>query len=69
MYDVTNRDSFVRIENWLAELDTYSTNTDIVKMLVGNKVRLNLRLRRPERPTDPPPLRGGSWVRKESGAL
>ena len=38
VYDVTNRDSFVRIENWLAELDTYSTNPDIVKMLVGNKV-------------------------------
>merc|ERR1719430_499356 len=37
VYDVTNRDSFARIENWLAELDTYSTNTDIVKMLVGNK--------------------------------
>jgi len=37
VYDVTNRDSFVRIENWLAELDTYSTNPDIVKMLVGNK--------------------------------
>ena len=38
VYDVTNRDSFARIDNWLAELDTYSTNTDIVKMLVGNKV-------------------------------
>lgn len=37
VYDVTNRDSFARIENWLAELDTYSTNPDIVKMLVGNK--------------------------------
>ena len=38
VYDVTNRDSFVKIENWLNELETYSTNQDIVKMLVGNKV-------------------------------
>jgi Ras-related protein Rab-18 len=38
VYDVTNRDSFVKIENWLNELETYSTNLDIVKMLVGNKV-------------------------------
>jgi small GTP-binding protein len=38
VYDVTNRDTFVKIENWLNELETYSTNQDIVKMLVGNKV-------------------------------
>lgn len=37
VYDVSNRDTFARIENWLAELDTYSTNMDIVKILVGNK--------------------------------
>ena len=37
VYDVTNRDSFVRIEQWLTELDTYSTNPSIVKMIVGNK--------------------------------
>jgi GTPase SAR1 family protein len=35
---VTSRESFVKIENWLNELETYSTNLDIVKMLVGNKV-------------------------------
>ncbi len=40
MYDVTNRESFGKIENWLNELETYSTNHDIVKMLVGNKVRI-----------------------------
>ena len=39
VYDVTNRESFGKIENWLNELETYSTNHDIVKMLVGNKVR------------------------------
>ena len=38
VYDVTNRETFTKIENWLAELETYSTNHDIVKMLVGNKV-------------------------------
>ncbi len=37
VYDVTNRESFGKIENWLNELETYSTNHDIVKMLVGNK--------------------------------
>lgn len=38
VYDVTNRDSFNKVENWLNELETYSTNHDVVKMLVGNKV-------------------------------
>ncbi|TRY75516.1 hypothetical protein TCAL_11204 [Tigriopus californicus] len=37
VYDVTNRDTFDRVDNWLTELETYSTNHDIVKMLVGNK--------------------------------
>ena len=41
VYDVTNRETFTKIENWLAELETYSTNHDIVKMLVGNKVGTN----------------------------
>merc|ERR1712122_391756 len=40
VYDVTNRETFTKIENWLAELETYSTNHDIVKMLVGNKCDL-----------------------------
>lgn len=38
MYDVTRRDTFVRLENWLNELETYCTRNDIVKMLVGNKI-------------------------------
>ena len=37
---MTSRESFTKVENWLNELDTYSTNHDIVKMLVGNKVGL-----------------------------
>ncbi|XP_032891166.1 ras-related protein Rab-18-like [Amblyraja radiata] len=38
VYDVTRRDTFVRLENWLNELDTYSTKHGVVKMLVGNKI-------------------------------
>ena len=38
VYDVTNRESFQKIDNWLNELETYSTNHDLIKMLVGNKV-------------------------------
>lgn len=38
VYDVTRRDSFTRLENWLNELETYTTRNDIVKMLVGNKI-------------------------------
>ncbi|XP_051894561.1 ras-related protein Rab-18-like [Pristis pectinata] len=38
VYDVTRRETFVRLENWLNELDTYSTKHGIVKMLVGNKI-------------------------------
>ena len=38
VYDVTNRRSFEHIETWLNEINLYSTNTDVVKLLVGNKV-------------------------------
>jgi len=38
VYDVTNRQSFEKLDNWLSELDAYSTKSDIVKMLVGNKI-------------------------------
>ena len=37
VYDVTSRESFQKIEDWLTELETYSTNPDIKKILVGNK--------------------------------
>lgn len=37
VYDVTNRETFEKIEDWLNELETYTTNTDMIKMLVGNK--------------------------------
>jgi len=37
VYDVTSRESFQKIEDWLTELETYSTSPDIKKILVGNK--------------------------------
>lgn len=38
VYDVTRRDTFVKLDNWLNELETYCTRNDLVKMLVGNKI-------------------------------
>lgn len=40
MYDVTDRNTFVKLETWLNELNTYCNKTDIVKMVVGNKIDL-----------------------------
>lgn len=38
VYDVTNQATFSKLETWLNELDTYSTKSNIVKMVVGNKI-------------------------------
>lgn len=38
VYDVTKRETFTKLENWLNELETYTTRNDLVKMLVGNKI-------------------------------
>ena len=38
VYDVCSRQSFAKLDNWLNELETFSTKHDIVKMLVGNKI-------------------------------
>lgn len=38
VYDVSSRASFERLEPWLQELHTYATKSNIVKMLVGNKI-------------------------------
>ncbi|XP_076018475.1 ras-related protein Rab-18-B [Genypterus blacodes] len=43
VYDVTKRDTFTKLENWLNELETYSTRNDMVKMLVGNKIDMDNR--------------------------
>lgn len=38
VYDVCCRQSFSRLDAWYEELETYATNPNIVKMLVGNKI-------------------------------
>jgi len=38
VYDVNNYSTFSKLETWLNELDTYSTKSNIVKMIVGNKI-------------------------------
>ncbi|XP_007540248.1 ras-related protein Rab-18 [Poecilia latipinna] len=38
VYDVTRRETFTKLDNWLNELETYCTRNDLVKMLVGNKI-------------------------------
>ncbi|NWW20186.1 RB18B protein, partial [Falcunculus frontatus] len=37
VYDVTRRDTFTGLQRWLNELEMYRTNSNTVKMLVGNK--------------------------------
>ncbi|NXG89756.1 RB18B protein, partial [Stercorarius parasiticus] len=37
VYDVTRKDTFAGLESWLNELDMYTTKSNTVKMLVGNK--------------------------------
>ena len=36
IYDITNRDSFKNLENWLLEIEKNS-NQNVLKILVGNK--------------------------------
>ena len=36
LYDVTNRNSFINIRNWIKEIEA-NTQTDVCKILVGNK--------------------------------
>ncbi|KAL4002653.1 Ras-related protein Rab-18 [Acanthocheilonema viteae] len=43
VYDVSNRQTFERLGHWMNEVDTYSTKTDAVKMLVGNKIDISSR--------------------------
>jgi len=38
VYDVCSRESFNKLSQWLTELETYSTKSSVVKMLVGNKI-------------------------------
>ena len=36
VYDITDRDSFNAVENWLVEVDKYASE-DVSKILVANK--------------------------------
>jgi len=38
VYDVTKRTTFAAIEHWLEEVENYSTNPDVIKLLVANKI-------------------------------
>lgn len=38
VYDVTDRASFLALPTWFRELETFSTNTTAVRIVVGNKV-------------------------------
>lgn len=38
VYDVSSKQSFAKLDNWLSELETFATKHEIVKMLVGNKI-------------------------------
>ena len=39
VYDITDKDSFRSVENWIAELDKHASE-NVNKMLVGNKCDL-----------------------------
>ena len=40
VYDVTDRESFRNIENWVKEIEKYASDS-VVKLLVGNKADLS----------------------------
>ncbi len=35
VYDVSNRESFEHLQNWVSELDTYASSKDVIKIIVG----------------------------------
>jgi len=37
VYDVTDRESFNNVKQWLAEIDKYASSENVNKLLVGNK--------------------------------
>ncbi|XP_023162310.2 ras-related protein Rab-18 [Drosophila hydei] len=38
VYDITNRESLVKLDAWMAELDSYSDNPNIAIIVAGNKI-------------------------------
>jgi len=43
VYDVTDRASFEHVEEWLQEVDIFTSKESVVKCLVGNKIDLDAR--------------------------
>ena len=50
VYDVTRRDSFENLEQWLKEVQLYTPDNGegVIKLLVGNKIDLDRRVPREE---------------------
>ncbi|KAH3723019.1 Rab18 family GTPase [Pelomyxa schiedti] len=48
VYDVSRKVSFEHVNQWLDEVELYSTNPDAIKMLIGNKVDKERQVRREE---------------------
>ncbi|XP_050541402.1 ras-related protein Rab-18-like [Daktulosphaira vitifoliae] len=48
VYDVSNRDSFTCLETWINELNKYSTKSNVIKMIVGNKIDQERKVSREE---------------------
>eukprot|EP01097_Dermamoeba_algensis_P005970 TRINITY_DN3758_c0_g1_i1.p1 TRINITY_DN3758_c0_g1~~TRINITY_DN3758_c0_g1_i1.p1 ORF type:complete len:188 (-),score=41.32 TRINITY_DN3758_c0_g1_i1:243-806(-) len=40
VYDISNKESFTNLENWVRELEQFTHDARIVKILVGNKLDL-----------------------------
>lgn len=38
VYDTSNKNTLVKLESWLNELEIYNTKPNMVKMVVGNKI-------------------------------
>jgi len=61
VYDVTRKETFENIKEWLKEVDIFTTKSNVVKVLVGNKIDLdkNRKINRNE----------GSEFAKDNGML
>eukprot|EP01064_Diplonema_japonicum_P024096 TRINITY_DN34576_c0_g1_i1.p1 TRINITY_DN34576_c0_g1~~TRINITY_DN34576_c0_g1_i1.p1 ORF type:complete len:204 (+),score=24.02 TRINITY_DN34576_c0_g1_i1:43-654(+) len=40
VYDITDEESFEKLDSWMEEIDNYKSFPDVVKLLVGNKTDL-----------------------------
>lgn len=40
VFDVSDKDSFLNVDHWIKEIDSYCINRNIQKILIGNKIDL-----------------------------